>query len=1194
MRSALSVLGCLILIAGPMFAQSDRGTVTGTVADPAGAVIPSASIEAKNMNTGAAYQAASTSTGNYTLAQLPAGVYQLSASVPGFKQYVRTGITVLVAQTLRIDIVLEVGNIAETVTVNADAPLLKTESGELSHNVTSSKIADLPILGFQPTIRDPYAAAQLIPGAAYANRGYVRINGAPNNSQSIRVEGMDAANGILLNSTSMAQVSVDAIEEVAIQTSNYSAEYGQSGGGFFNMTMKSGTNTLHGSVYDYWSNEALNANAPFLNTKNKVRRHNYGFTLGGPVRIPKVYDGHDKTFFFFNWEQYRETTVYSSTKHTVPTPAYRLGDFRQVLTGKKVATTKDPLGRDIYEGMIYDPQTDRVAPNGQRVRDQFTYNGIGNMIDPARFDPVAKKIQDMIPVPQGPTAGDISSNYINPWESLNHRTIPSFKIDHNLSAKSKLSFFWSENRDWNPNFVAFCDGIENPITICRNTDVTAYTARLSFDHSLTPTSLLHLGVGTMTMDFGDPNPYPGFDQLKELGLPGANAKYFPYIPAMTTSRGGMKQMGALQQSLTHMLRTTANASLTWVKSNHTYKFGAEMRLEGYPATLESPAYGTYVFSAQQTGLAIEGLQLGGLSIGFPYASFLLGLVNNGDIGVVSRPKLGKSAWGIFAQDSWKVTRKFTLDYGLRWDYQGYLRDTWGRVANFSPTTPNPSIGNLPGAVIFERDGVEFANVYPYAFGPRLGMAYQITPKTVIRAGAGISYGQTASENRTSQNFASTNPYERPSYGDAARLLRDGAPAAGPWPNLDPGQYPIRGVPGTVPIAIDRNAGRPGRQIQWSLSIQREISRNLSIEASYVGNRGAWWEANQLIDVNALTAERIASFGLDINNAADRTLLTSALNSTTAKNRGFSTPPYASFPLTSTVAQALRPFPQFTTITYKWAPLGRTWYDGLQLKVTKRFSHGLDFTSAFTWQKELTMGGEDFITTSLAAVNDVFDRRTNKYLSRYSRPFVSITSVNYTLPKLGINKALAWAIRDWTIGAVLEYSSGFPVQAPAAQSRLSSYLFRNTFANRVPGQPLYLRNHKDANGVTTTSPMDINDRSTYDPYSDFVLNPNAWVDPPVGQFGYSPAYYSDYRSRRRPTESMSIGRIFRIKEGVILNIRADFQNIFNRLAYGDPTATNASATQSWNPTGETNGGFGDINTNTGTAPRSGIVVARFQF
>ncbi len=1192
MRSIAIAISAVLVIAVSLFGQGDRGSITGTICDPAGAVIPNALIEAKNLSTGAVYQAASTTTGNYTIGQLPAGKYQLSASVPGFKQFLQTGITVLVAQTLRIDITLEVGNISETVTVNADAPLLKTESGELSHNVLGAKLGSLPVLGFTPTIRDPYASAILIPGAAYRNRGYVRINGAPNNSQSIRVEGQDAANGILLNSTSLNQQSVEAIEEVAIQTSNYSAEYGQSGGGFFNVTMKSGTNNFHGSAYDYLSNESLNANAPFLNTKDRVRRHNYGFTLGGPFLFPKVYDGHDKTFFFFNFEQYREKTLYNTIKFTVPTLAYRDGDFQQVLTKGKVLA-KDPLGRDVIEGTIYDPLTDRVAPNGQRVRDPFP----DNKIPRDRFDPVAVKIQELIPPPTGPTKDDLVNNYLNPWESPNIRTIPSLKVDHNLSAKSKLSFFWSRTKTWNPHSYAFSDGIPSPVTVHRATDVTANTARLSFNHSLTPTALLYLAAGAQTMNFTDYTPFQNFDQEKELGLKGAYAKIFPYITGLTASRGGMKTMGPSVQSLTRMLKPTANASLTWVRSNHTYKFGAEMRLEGYPATIQNPAYGFYNFSAEQTGLAIEGMNLSGGFIGFPYASFLLGLVNNGNIGVVARPKLGKSSWALFAQDSWKVTRKLTLDYGLRWDYQGYLRDSHGRVANFSPTTPNPAVGNLLGAVIFEGYGpghcnCNFARVYPYAFGPRLGMAYQLTSKTVIRVGSGITYAQTASENRTSSNFASSNPFTKPSYGDPAILLRNGPPTPGPWPSLDAGQYPLLGIPGEVPIAIDHNAGRPARQIQWSLGIQREISRNISIELSYVGNRGVWWEANQLINVNALTPERIASFGLDINNAADRALLTSSLNSTTAKNRGFSTPPYAKFPLTATVAQSLRPFPQFTTITYRWAPLGKTWYDGMHLKLTKRFSYGLDFTSAFTWQKELMMGAADAINTSLAPVNDVFNRPTNKYISRYSRPFVWVTSFNYTLPRLAINRALSWAIRDWTIGGVFEYASGMPIMAPIAQSRLSSLLFRDTFANRVPGQPLFLRTDKNGN----TSPINLNDRKSYDPYTDFVLNPKAWEDPPPGQFSYSAAYYNDYRYMRRPLESMSIGRVFRISEGVTFSVRADFQNIFNRLVIGDPTSTNAKATQTWSPTGsgETISGFGDINTNAGASPRYGIIVARFQF
>ena len=461
-------------------------------------------------------------------------------------------------------------------------------------------------------------------------------------------------------------------------------------------------------------------------------------------------------------------------------------------------------------------------------------------------------------------------------------------------------------------------------------------------------------------------------------------------------------------------KPTANASLTWVKSNHTYKFGAELRIESFLTNVINPSYGFFTFSAAQTGIP-DSSYIKTLSVGFPYASFLLGQMDSGSIGAPAYSHVGKNSWAFFAQDSWKATRKLTLDYGLRYDYQGYLKETYGRYPNFSPTTPNPRVGNLPGALIFERDGVKFANIYPFAFGPRLGAAYQITPKTVFRAGFGISYGQTATNNGMTQVSSGSIGFTAPSYGAAWRTLDQGAPPSPTgtyfWPDLDPGQLNKSPTPYTSgsPAAFDRGAGRPPRQIQWSIGLQREISKNLMVEASYVGNRGAWWEADELINVNAISAERLATFGLSLDNADDRTLLAGTMTSTAAKTRinpvtklPFSTPPYTGFPTGQTVAQSLRPFPQFGTINYRWAPLGRTWYDSLQAKVTKRFSHGLDLASSFTWQKELVMGSETTGTTSGSTggiVNNVFNRGINKYLSTYSRPFVWITSFNYLLPKL---------------------------------------------------------------------------------------------------------------------------------------------------------------------------------------------------
>ena len=373
-RAALLVVA-VFFCAVAVFAQGDRGTITGTISDPAGAVVAAAPVQAKNVATGALYDAASTDTGNYTLSQLPAGAYEVAVTVPGFKKYVRTGLTVEVAATVRIDISLEVGSAQESVTVNAEAPLLKTESGEMSHNVTTETLDSLPVLGVGASaagssgIRNPTAVTALLPGTFVIPNSQVRINGAPGNTASYRIEGQDSTNGQVPATQAQNQPSVDAIQEVTVQTSNFAAEYGQVGGGFFNYTMRSGTNSFHGTGYDYFVNEALNAATPWLNTRTVARRNDYGFTVGGPVWIPKVYNGHDKTFFFFNFEQFRETQNINGQALTVPTAAYRSGNFAPALTGQILGT--DPLGRPIAANTVYDPTTPHAAPNGQIVTDPF-------------------------------------------------------------------------------------------------------------------------------------------------------------------------------------------------------------------------------------------------------------------------------------------------------------------------------------------------------------------------------------------------------------------------------------------------------------------------------------------------------------------------------------------------------------------------------------------------------------------------------------------------------------------------------------------------------------------------------------------------------------------------------------------------------------------------------------------------------
>jgi hypothetical protein len=736
-----------------------------------------------------------------------------------------------------------------------------------------------------------------------------------------------------------------------------------------------------------------------------------------------------------------------------------------------------------------------------------------------------------------------------------------------------------------------------------------HTARLNYDQTLTPALVLHFGAGFMYSLWNQVQP--AFNTAQQTGLQGTYVNFFPTITGLFSPFGGYGNptggMGANQLYDLYDVKPTSNASITWVRKNHTYKFGAELRLQGNPMYLNWPSNGYFNFSTNETALpSTLGQNLQGGTTGFPMASFALGLVDSGAIGPPTATRMGKQAWALFAQDTWKVTRKLTFDYGLRWDYQTYLSEEHGRVPSISASVKNPSAGNLPGGVIFEATSGPFARNYPYAFGPRLAVAYQVTPKTVFRAGWGISYGQTAPNDFWSMRFGSNVPFGSPAYGTPAMTFAGGVPIHPTWPNFDPGQFPANpAVPTPFLTYFDSDAGRPPRIMQWSIGLQRQLSTNLAVEAAYVGNRGVWWQASAMVDPNRLTPQILAAHGLNIANPADQQLLVSPLNSPLAISRGFSTPPYPAFSPFLTVGQALRPFPEYTAINVLWAPVGNTWYDSLQVKVTKRYSHGLSLTGVYSFQREFNLGAnetEDAAFFQLnASINNTLCRSCNKYISGYSQPHRLVIAANYTVPALKTNKALSWVLRDWTYGALLTYASGLPIRAPYANNQLGNELLLSTpmnfsfgympfgtgtFANRVPGQPLFTK--------------DINCTSCFDPNKDFLLNPNAWVDPPAGQFGTSAAYYNDYRNRRAPNENMSLGRIFRLTERASLNLRIEFNNIFNRIRvpgfasfFGD-TSSNAALTQIKDPTGKPVTGFGYINTGGGTMERTGQIVARLQF
>jgi hypothetical protein len=577
-------------------------------------------------------------------------------------------------------------------------------------------------------------------------------------------------------------------------------------------------------------------------------------------------------------------------------------------------------------------------------------------------------------------------------------------------------------------------------------------------------------------------------------------------------------------------------------------------------------------------------------VGLAYASFLLGRVNAASVSNPTDPNWRRPAVSAFLQDTWRLKSNLTLDYGLRYDRQAYGYEQDDRRSMFSPDVPNPAAGGLPGATIYEGDGpgacgCRFVDTYPYSFGPRLGVSYQLTPKTVLRAGWGITYSQTGngqSDGGSTLGAGGWNTFnfESPAFGEPGALLRTGLVydrEALFRVNNDAGIRPTPGQVDSPPQWIHPDAGKMPKLNQWSFSVQRELTRDLVVDVAYVGNRGSGFTANNLINLNAISNDRLRSFGLDINNANDQALLRARLDSPLAAQRGFNRLPYAGYSGANTVAQSLRPFPQFGNIAALGVPLGESKYDSLQVKATKRYSRGLNLTATFTWQNE---------RTNIAAGQgvtpwNVFDNPEDVFfVSDLSEPLISVVAFSYEVPAFTQNRFIRATLGGWTVGGMVRYASGLPIPVPASQNQLAALLFQNTRMNRVDGQPLYLKD------------LDSHD---YEPNRDFVLNPAAWSNPAAGQFATSLPYYDDFRYQRRPDEQLSFGRNFRLAGRTRFEIRAEFFNAFNRIQLNNPDAGNPLQTQTVNAQGVPVSGFGRINTGTVFGPpRSGQIVFRFTY
>ena len=896
---------------------------------------------------------------------------------------------------------------------------------------------------------------------------------------------------------------------------------------------------------------------------------------------------------------------------------------------------KDPLGNVQYANEIYDPNSRGVVTaSGLGYANPFP----GNKIPATDFNAVALKLQAMFPAPTSPNL--LSSNYAGNIAGGRYSAIPSMKVDHNLSAKDKLSFYYSENNTQSQisSPLGNADGLPINIGEYRGTFIPTYIERLNYDRTLSPTLLLHLGVGYQHTSFSDRAPVLDFNAQSALGLSGFLLnRNLPLVNTMTDSTyGGMTNIGPeAGQSTDYDEKTTTTASLTWVKGKHTYKFGAEVYFEGVidePFPLVTMVSGVNATSEPFT----PNVSYGGFTTGFNYASFLLGDFNSVSQSVHEEPRYGYQTWGLYAQDSWKITRKLTLDYGLRYDLNTVEHEQYNRLTQFDPTAVNLNAGgHLGGTTYANTPGTDFKYqpVYPWALGPRIGLAYQLNPKTVIRAGWGVAYQFVAAAAGGLTTVPGTNAPA--GINSFVNISGAGAIPQPVWPVSynspycgincqNPASiYPNYGTTVGSPTMPDANQNRPPRINQYSLGIQREVTRDFILEASFVGNHAAWLQpfGTNLGFLSETSAPDYARYGLfpipgtgpcasnpltacastTYNNNADRALLAQPVSSTAVEQRmaaigvgnGGLLLPYTSASTATTLANAIKPYSQFPALNPSGAPTGDSMYESLQVKATKRFSHGLQAGGSFTWAKSFTRAQQndriDFFNPNIT----VWDLQ--------NIPFRTLNfNVIYTVPKATFENKWENAITSgWQIGFFANYQSGLMLTPPSNYVNAEQISGEETY---VAGQSFY------------TPGVNINNQKTYSPLYTQILNPNAWAPCPVNTTCTAAGtLYPGFRGPRDPTENANIGRNFRIKERMNFQIRGEFVNIFNRTLLGNPsTATPQNALVhggTINGSSVLTSGFGvyDVyappNNVPGGAPgagavalqpRTGTLIARFTF
>ena len=1135
-------------------ALAQSAEVSGVVADPLGAVIPAATVTLVNEDTGIRRGVTSNSTGNYDIPFVTPGRYKITVQADGFRAVTQTGVELEVGRNTRFDFTLTIGSTVQAVEVTAGTTLLQHESSSLGQVVQARTVVEMPLNGRNvmnltaliPSVIPEGQSMQNPTGANIYAWGNYQINGDQGNTSATFIDGVpvnaDHAHLLSLVPTQ------DSIQEFNVQTSSLAAEWGRLAGGVINFVTKSGTNRFHGSAYEFLRNTEINANTFFNNasgiSKPAFIQNQFGTNAGGPLVIPGAYDGRSKTFWFTSYEGFRQR-VGKSSLLTVPTPDERRGDFSNL---------RDQNGNLIP---LYDPTTTQPNPEnpGHYLRNQISCNNVLNVICPGQIDSVARNLESLWPLPNLPGLPFTNiNNYATNAVTGGDNDQVTARVDQNISDRQRFFgrfTYWSDsNLAWDP-YGTHVYSDRGPETFRAKQIVLGDT------YFFSPTAMLDLRLNYLRFAYNRTPESVGFD-LTSLGWPSSWVDQIPgwlrTLPSICIADSGIGSVSCGYGTGSVIVDRADDYSfiptLTKITGRHTLRMGGmvEVQRDNYAQTNDaSPGFD---FNANFT--ASDPFSPVG---GFGFASFLLGYPLDGSADIPSLTAGQQIYRAVYLQDSYHATRRLTLNLGLRYDLQGPWSERFNRLSFFLPNAASqlaqltglPLVGRLGLVSSPDRTSRNNFNLDHREFGPRIGFAYGIASKTVLRGGYGVFWLPNNLEFWLSPNLDALNDHTTNFVASIDGGVTPYNNLSSPFPNgltLPPGRNPIyqslflgQSIYSELP-----NTPNPYMQ-QWNFDAQRELRDGTLVDIAYSGSKGTHLHALQQ--------------SIDQLPDKDMALGTSLETEVANPFYGLITSGTLSAP-TVAAGQLLRPFPQYQTVAINGLPDRDSIYHSMQLKVEKRMQGGGTILVAYTIGKLITtadsltgwLNTADLGVSSPGyATQDNNDIKGERSLADYDVPQRLVISYILDLPfgrgrkywghVSGFSHKL---ISGWGVDGISTFQRGFPLQFSTAESLTGTYDGGSRPNFNLAACP-----------SGASSPGSAESRL------------NQWFD--TRCFSQPPAFTWGNVSRTEPNLRSDGMRNFDFalfknttlrSEKLGLQFRAEFFNFFNTVQFGPPGQTQGTA------------------------------------